>query len=111
VISQLLKLRSTNILKRDLKDWVIRGYPSNLCIGRFGIHAVEEHPYLHLPTLQVCAENVRLLVILEFHRTEGLNPLTYGEFARLRHAEVSNPLSLPPWRDEIAAITNGQRVD
>jgi len=56
---------------------MIRGYSSKLRVRRSSTDAVEEHPYLHLPTFQVRAEDVNLLIILEFDRTEGLNPLTY----------------------------------
>jgi hypothetical protein len=60
---------------------MVRGYSSKLGVGRFCVHAVKEDSHFHLPTLQICAENVCLVLIGKFDGRKRFNPTSNPEFA------------------------------
>jgi hypothetical protein len=94
--------------KGELEDRVPRGDASELRVRRCCAHTVEEDPHLHLPTLQIGAENVSLLIVDEFDGGERLNPLADPELTGRGHPEIPDPLRLAPGCDEIVTVIDGQ---
>ena len=76
---------------------------SNLGIRRVGVHAVEEHAGLGLPSLQVRAQHVRLLLLGELDAVEGLDPAAQGELTILASGSTAAFAKARPALDAMAA--------
>src|SRR5215207_3419131 len=83
-----------------------------LGVGGVRSDAPEECADLPFPALEVGAQDRDLVVIVgQFDRSEALRAPTEEQAALALRTEVSDPLRVPAWRDEVARAFESQQID
>jgi hypothetical protein len=82
-----------------------------LGVGGVRSDAVEEGADFPLPAFEVCTQDRDLVVVWQFDRSKALCAPTEEQAALALGAEVSDPLRMPAWRDEVARALESQHID
>src|SRR5689334_10547330 len=83
---------------------------TELRVGRRRAHAVEEDADFELPSLQVRAQDLDLVVVGDLFGAERLGVMTDPELTLTCRAQVLDPLRLAAWRDQITLAFVGEQV-
>ena len=73
-----------------------------LSVGGVRSDAAEECADFPFPALEVGAQDRDLVVVGQFDRSEALRTPTEEQATLALGTEVSDPLRVPAWRDEVA---------
>jgi hypothetical protein len=82
-----------------------------LGVGGVRSDAGEEGADFPLPAFEVCAQDRDLVVVGQFDCSEALCAPTEEHAALALGAEVSDPLRMPAWGDEVSRALESQRID
>src|SRR4051812_36820989 len=95
----------------DSEDRMVRRDRAELVVGGVRSDAPEELADLPLPAREIRAQDGGLVVVGHLSGGEVLPPLTPEQAPLAPDAEVSHPLRVSTWRDEIAIPLQIQRID
>ena len=98
-------------LALDAKDRVVRRDASQFLVWGFGINTLEEGTDLEFPALQVGTEHGRLIAVGQL---EDTNPFAAGPYPQLgvgTRSDVSDPLCLPSWCNQVPLSLISKYVD
>jgi hypothetical protein len=95
----------------DLEDRVLGRDAAHLLVRRVWTDALEEWAHLPLPSPQVGAQDRWFVLVRHLGRRERLAATSHQKSARSARPEVSRPLRVAAWGDEVQPAVKGEHVD